>query len=252
MDLSGNEIHLYISYPERITEAALLRDYESLLTGEERSQMSRFYYVRHRHQYLVTRALVRTSLSACHEVAPAEWRFGTNGYGKPAISHPVIDSPANFNLSHTRGLIICGIVRHRDIGVDVEDLHRNTKTAFKRLSSYFSEDEIADLARLPPEQQNERFFDYWTLKEAYIKARGMGLAIPLDKFGFQFKADSLDGFTLHPDLDDDAAAWQFWRIPVDGCYRIAVAVNSGNENYTLRAFNSVPLHGNQPLPLTYL
>jgi len=242
MELPSNAIHLYFSYPEQISSPALLRSYQSLMTDDELSQMSRFYYAGHRHQYLVTRALIRTSLSVYHEVDPADWRFGKNAYGKPQISHPLIDSPVNFNLSHSRGLIVCGVVRNCDIGVDVEDTQRSTRAALESLSSYFSMQEIEDLGKLPSEQQKLRFFDYWTLKESYIKARGMGLAIPLAKFSFQFGDDRLTGFKTHPDLEDEAENWQFWRIPMAHRYRIAVAVSSEKKTgFKLSAFNVVPL-----------
>lgn len=252
MELPSSEIHLYFSFPEKISDPELLNRYRSLLSDDELTQMSRFYFARHRHQYLITRALIRTSLSAYFNVEPAEWQFGKNAYGKPEISLPDGTWPVCFNLSHCDGLILCGIVRDHDIGVDAEDAQRFTGTAFDSLSSYFSASEIADLAQLPAEQQQQRFFDYWTLKESYIKARGMGLAIPLSKFSFQFKADRLSGFTTHPDLNDDAANWQFWRMPVEERYLIAVAVNSGNPVFRFKAFNTVPLKSSESIQLTLL
>jgi len=252
MELPDNEIHLYFSYSEQISDPELLHRYEALLTDDERTRMSRFYYARHRQQYLITRALIRTSLSSYFQVEPADWRFGNSAYGKPEIIFPEKDWPVRFNLSHCEGLVLCGIVRDLDIGVDVEDAQRSTNAALGSLSSYFSAAEIAELARLPMDQQKTRFFDYWTLKEAYIKARGMGLAIPLSKFSFQFEADRLSGFETHPDLDDDAANWQFWRIPMAERYRIAVAVNTGDISFKLSAFNMVPLQSSDRIPPTLL
>lgn len=252
MELTGNEIHLYVSYPEQISEPGLLRRYESLMTADERTQMSRLYFARHRHQFLITRALIRTSLSSYFQVDPADWRFGKNAYGKPQIIFPEKSWPVCFNLSHCEGLVVCAIVRGHDIGVDVEDAQRSTNAALDSLSSYFAAEEIAELAQLPRDHQKTRFFDYWTLKESYIKARGLGLAIPLDKFSFQFKADRLHDFMLDPELGDDAAKWQFWRIPIAGRYRMAVAVNSGTIDFKLRAFQTVPLRTNDAIQLTCL
>lgn len=251
MDLPGNEIHLYFSFPEKISDPALLHQYESLLTDDELTQMSRLYFARHRHQYLITRALIRTCLSSYFEVEPADWKFGKNGYGKPEISFPGQSWPVRFNLSHCDGLIMCGITRDHAIGVDAEDAQRSTGAAFESLTSYFSAEEIEALNQLPPEQKKQRFFDYWTLKESYIKARGMGLAIPLDKFSFQFKADRLNGFQLHPDLKDDATHWQFWRMPMAEKYRIAVAVNS-RDDLNITTYSSVPLLKSEPLSMTFL
>ena len=252
MELPGNEIHLYFSYPEQISDPGLLDQYESLLTDNERVNMSRLYYARHRHQYLVTRALVRTCLSAYFQVEPGDWRFGKNDYGKPEINFPEKSDDIRFNISHCEGLVMCGITRCHDIGVDVEDVKRSTSASFESLSSYFSATEMADMAGLPVDQQKQRFFDYWTLKESYIKARGMGLSIPLAKFSFRFKAERLSAFETHPDLNDDATSWQFWRISQAGRYRVAVAVNSGNERFKLSAFDTVPLKNKDSIPLAFL
>ncbi len=252
MELESNQVHLYFSFPEQITDPALLLRYQSLLTEEEMEQMSRLYFVGHRHQYLLTRALIRTSLSRYYPVEPDKWKFSKNSYGKPQVSHPKLKLTTRFNLSHAKGLIICGMARGVDIGVDVEDTQRTTRAAFNRLASYFSEQEISDLGKLPAEQQYQRFFDYWTLKEAYIKARGMGLALPLGKFSFQFKANQLSGFQVHPDLEDDADNWQFWRISMSGRYRLAIAVNSPKRDFEVIAFNTVPLVSHDPVPLNFL
>jgi len=252
MDLPDNEIHLYFSFPEEISEPELLEQCKSLLTDDELARMSRLYYARHRHQFLITRALIRTSLSAYFGVDPADWRFGKNGYGRPEISFPEPPWPIRFNLSHCNGLIMCGITRDHDIGVDVEDAQRSTRAAFESLSSYFSIEEIENLSGLPADKQKQRFFDYWTLKESYIKARGMGLAIPLAKFSFQFKADRLSGFETHPELNDNAANWQFWRIPISGSYQAAVAINSASFDFRLRGFNVVPLKSLDSIQLTPL
>jgi 4'-phosphopantetheinyl transferase len=252
MDLHSNEIHLYFVYPDKISDPSLLHRYKSLLSDEELTQMPRFYSPGHQHQYLLTRALIRGTLSAYYAVDPADWIFGKNDYGKPEISHPEHTLPIRFNLSHTRGLIMCGIVRDYDIGVDVEDGQRSTRAGLERLSSYFSKKEISDLEQLPSNQQKQRFFDYWTLKESYIKARGMGLAIPLDKFSFHIKEDQLQKFTVHPDLQDDEKRWQFWRMPMTDRYRAAVAVNTNKGNFKIKAFNSIPLQSNEPMPLTLL
>jgi len=252
MELPDKAIHLYFNYPENVTDPDLLDHYQSLLSSDELEQMGRFYYARHRHQYLLTRALVRTSLSNYCAIDPADWKFSKNDYGKPEICYPEIDLPIQFNLSHTRGLILCGITRDFSVGVDVEDTERTTRAALADLSSYFSEQEIEDLNKLPTGQQMPRFFDYWTLKESYIKARGMGLAIPLRLFSFHFEADALKRFSTHSDLNDDADQWQFWRIGVENRYCIAVAVKTTGQNLTVNGIESVPLQTQKPIPLDFL
>jgi len=252
MNQDDKQVHLYYCLTDQVKDSALLHRYQSLLTEEESERMSRLYFTGHRHQYLLTRALVRYCLSLHHPVEPGEWRFTTNRHGKPQVSYPKIELNTRFNISHTRGLTICGMAPGVDIGVDVEDTDRTTQAAFDSLASYFSEAEVRDLVGLPEEQQKLRFFDYWTLKESYIKARGMGLALPLGKFSFNFKADELDAFQVDRELRDDARDWQFWRISMSGHYRIAIALNTWRHGYEVRTFDTVPLIGHDPVPLNFL
>jgi len=224
--------------------------------------MSRFHFARNRHQYLITRALIRTSLSAYYPVEPAAWQFSKNRYGKPEISHPDASLAIRFNLSHTQGLTVCAITRDYAIGVDVENPQRSTQSGFSHLASYFSAREVEDLCNLPADEQQLRFFDYWTLKESYIKARGEGLAISLSKFSFLFMGNKLTEFRVEPDLQDKADCWQFWRIAMADQYgvdqggadryRIALAVKSSAGKFTVTAVRSIPLQSHVPVPLRFL
>ena len=110
MKLGSNDIHLYFVRPGLITDSKLLLQYQSLLSAEEQQQMTRFYYERHRHQFLVTRALIRTSLSNYFDVLPANWVFSKNAYDKPEIAHPDSGEQIRFNISHADGLIMCGMM----------------------------------------------------------------------------------------------------------------------------------------------
>ena len=252
MELHSDEIHLYFASPEEISDPGLLSLYKSLLSEQELAQMPRFYFERHRHQYLVTRALIRSCLSHYHELEPHEWCFDKNAYGKPGLAPPHDASPIRFNISHTDGLILCGIVRDIDIGVDVEDENRTTRSDIDGLSGYFSPREVEELCLLPEEKQKQRFFDYWTLKESYIKARGMGLALPLSQFSFIFENDQLKDFIVQPELKDTAEHWRFWRFAMAKHYKGAVAVKSETTNFKVIAKHSVPLECDQSASLSFL
>jgi 4'-phosphopantetheinyl transferase len=252
MELRPGEIHLYFAYPGQISEPGLLSRYKSLLSDEEMAQMPRFYFQRHRHQYLITRALIRSCLSNYHELEPAKWCFDKNAYGKPGLACPHEDLPFRFNISHTDGLVMCGFVRDIDIGVDVEDKDRSTHSELDRLFTFFSPTEIEELRLLPKEKQKQRFFDYWTLKESYIKARGMGLALSLSQFSFIFQENRLRDFIVQAELKDTAKHWRFWRIAMGERYQVAVAIKSENANFKVSASNSVPLESNEPVKLTFL
>ncbi|MEJ7807619.1 MAG: 4'-phosphopantetheinyl transferase superfamily protein, partial [Telluria sp.] len=131
-------------------------------------------------------------------------------WGRPeiAVHH---DLPGlHFNLSHTHGLIALAVSTQRMLGVDVENVAVRTPSA-GIAEHYFSPTEVAALATLPPALRGERFFEYWTFKESYIKARGMGLSLPLDRFSFHFPDAHQVHLAVDADLDDDARNWQFWQ-----------------------------------------
>ena len=241
------DIDLWLAYYEEFEENSpgLL----GLLNDAERQQQARFHFAGDRLRYLVTRAMVRTVLSRYADVAPTDWIFGTNAYGRPEIS-PVHTqaSTLRFNLSHTDGLIVLGIRQKLELGVDVEQLER--KANLEVADRFFSPREAAELALLPPERQAHRFFDYWTLKESYIKARGMGLSIPLDSFSFEFPSEETLRLIVDASQDDPAERWRFWQLELAGNYLLAVCAERVAEQTpvlnlrrmkTLDAFESMAL-----------
>jgi 4'-phosphopantetheinyl transferase len=225
LQLGHDEIHLWLSFFDGIRDERLLSRYRDLLTEEELAQQRRFYFARDRHRYLVTRAMVRTILSRYAAVPPETWQFAWNAYGRPEIANVGQNCASlSFNISHTNSLIVLGVAARRVIGVDVESVV-DRDVSLEIASHYFSLGEIAALAGTSVSQRKERFFEYWTFKEAYIKARGMGLSLPLDKFTFQFPGDGCVGLTIDPELEDDPAHWQLWQYRPAPEYLVAVCVS---------------------------
>jgi 4'-phosphopantetheinyl transferase len=214
--LEPHHIDLWVTYQDEMVQPDLLQRYSQLLTPAERQAQARFHFAKDQHRYLLTRALVRTVLSHYAPTAPQDWTFDVNAWGKPFVTHTnTLTEHIAFNVSHTDGLIVLAVGQHRALGVDVEQLSRNAP--LDAAHAYFSAAESASLAQLPAEQQAFRFFQYWTLKESYIKARGMGLSIPLDQFSFNLEAPSHIRLSTDPRLQDAAVRWQFWqfRLPSD-------------------------------------
>ena len=221
-DLDSGQVHLWCSFFAEITDEALLREYRRLLTEVERQKERRFYFVRDQRRYLVTRALVRTTLSRYAAVAPEQWVFATNSYGKPEIANDEsLAGRLSFNITHTDGLIILGVAPDQSLGVDVENV-RKRPAPIEVADRFFAPDEAEALNALPKERQQQRFFEYWTLKESYIKARGMGLSIPLDKFSFQFPRELEVRISIHPDQEDQPSRWRFWQLSPTPVYLAAV------------------------------
>jgi 4'-phosphopantetheinyl transferase len=252
--LGPGEVHLWYVLYESIQDPRLLAGYQALMSEAERERHDRFVFARDRHQFLVTRALVRTTLSRYAPIAPADWRFVCNEYGKPRIEpgqgHESDTWPRlSFNLSNTRGVIACALTADCDeIGVDVEDTSRAGET-IEIADRFFSPVEVEALRALPAAHQRQRFFAYWTLKEAYIKARGMGLSIPLDQFSFHLEGDEDIGISFDPRLGDDPGQWQFELYRASERHLMALALRRGGgmdsprggAAQTVRAASCVPL-----------
>jgi 4'-phosphopantetheinyl transferase len=225
LPLPPDEVHLWYLLPDDVTDPHLHAAYEAWLAPAERARRDRYYFDRNKIEYLLTRALVRSTLSRYAPVDPAAWAFRANEYGCPAVDHPEL-AWLRFNLSNTAGLIACAVARDREVGVDVEDTERSGETV-QIADRFFSPREVADLRSQPPERQRARFFDYWTLKEAYIKARGMGLSIPLDQFSFVVEEGNPIRIAFDPRLDDDPAIWQFEQFRLTPTHRTSAAVRRG-------------------------
>jgi 4'-phosphopantetheinyl transferase len=248
------EVHLWYVEPDTIDDPALLAAYDALLAPSERERNRRFVFARHRHQDLVTRALVRTVLSTyAPSVDPGAWEFAAGAFGRPEIAAPPLRPILRFNLSHTDGLIVCAVADDREVGVDVEDTRRSGYSV-EIADRFFSPDEARELRSWPAERQPERFFDYWTLKEAYIKARGLGLQIPLDQFtirlpGFEQndRAERQIGIAFGTEIDDEPRSWQLALLDLTARHRVAVAVRHRGVDLGLRIMQTVPTPGGHPV-----
>ena len=226
MPINAQHIDMWFTFYTDIVDTVLLAAMRQLLNEAERIEESRFHFADDRKRYLVTRAMVRTVLSRYAPVAPEDWTFSSNESGRPAIATQHAQAIGlTFNLSHTRGLIALGVSRHRTLGVDVESVHRQQDT-LSIAEHYFAPAEYAELARLPEAQRQARFFEYWTFKESYIKARGKGLSIPLDKFSFHFANDRAVRMVTDPVLSDAANGWRFWQLRPAPEYLLAICAQS--------------------------
>ncbi len=206
--LGPNDVHLWLAFYGQAGDAldAML----PLLSEAELAQGERYRAADDRLRYLVTRALARTVLSRYADVAPSAWRFAANAHGRPEIAaHAAAADGLRFNLSHTRGLIAMAVGRRRELGVDVECL--NARQVSLRLAQrFFSPDEASALSQACQGGMVDsqlRLMEYWTFKEAYIKARGQGLNFPLDRFSVVFPDAASARLEIDPALEDDPARW---------------------------------------------
>ena len=225
--------------------------YRALASDEENARAETFQFERHRREFLATRGLVRTVLGAHASEDPKKLIFTKGLWGKPVLASAELAKSISFNLSNTDGMVVLLVACGRDVGVDVERVDETTdlSTVAARV---FAPSELAALERLPHQQRRERFFAYWTLKEAYIKARGMGLELPLEKFWFDLDGDPDTGPDLNtepdpkiafaPPIEDDPKLWQFGRISLSPVHRAAWAIHRSldHEDLAIEVVETIP------------
>lgn len=225
-------------------EAWLAEAVAPWLSEAERARRDRFLHEGARGQFVCGRWLLRQVAGRLvgREPAAVELREGERG----ALMLPA-ESGWYVNLSHTDGLVAVAAAR-TPVGVDVEDAERRGRTV-ELADRFFAPAEAKALRALPEAEQRERFFALWTLKESYIKARGLGLAIPLASFAFDLDRPALGfppagrgipvaslrvaplGFAIDTTMDvnrgEDAARWRFARAAPTERHRLAVALSVG-------------------------
>ena len=223
LTLTPDDVHVWHADPALASDAALLRHYEALMSPDERARHARFVFSADQHVYLVARALVRTTLSRYADVEPHAWTFRAGRYGRPEIAGPGGVPPLRFSLSHTAGLVALAVSSPSQVGIDVEGISARA-SGLDIARRYFASSEAEDLEALPPEQQGRAFLEYWTLKEAYIKATGLGLSMPLRSFAFTL-ADP-PTITFDRSRGGDPSEWHFSRLDLGPNHLVALAVRS--------------------------
>jgi 4'-phosphopantetheinyl transferase len=195
------------------------------LSDDELQRAGRFRFQRDRQRYILRRGRLRQLLSQYLGGAPAALVFDQNSFGKPSLR----GSELRFNISHSHGLALFAVADGIEIGCDIER-HDPQFAAEQIPERFFAADEVRTLRALPPARQTDAFFRCWTRKEAYIKARGRGLSIPLDSFEVSLAPDGpaallrgCDGWTVQsfePVSGYEAAVvaqgagWQLNRLPL--------------------------------------
>ena len=224
--LPEHAIHVWYTLAARELEEVVAARYMALLPPQERDRHDRFVQEKDRRQYLLGKVLVRTILSRYLARAPHEWLFTTSRFGKPVLANGPAEPNLLFNLSHTEGLVACVVARDWEVGIDVENVGRSVNLDVAR--RFFAPAEVAFLEQVPEDQRQTTFFLFWTLKEAYVKARGLGLSLPLDQFAFRLDNPRSPTITFDPAMHEDSDNWRFFLPEVPSKeHQVAVAARCG-------------------------
>lgn len=218
--LQENEIHLWRATLD--CEAAALRRFEGTLAPEEKARAAKFVFPRDRDHFIAARGILRELLGNYLGRDPQSVDFAYGAQGKPRLGGPDSGRPVRFNLSHSHGLAVYALTLEREVGVDLEPIRPDFAT-HDIAERFFSVEEVAELQALPQALRPEGFFLCWTRKEAYIKARGEGLGIPLDSFRVSLTPGEREILT-----SADSGRWTLRAFqPAEGFAGAVVAEGSG-------------------------
>jgi 4'-phosphopantetheinyl transferase len=213
----------YLRLPDPLP-AGRLASWLALLSADERQRAERFARESDRICYVASHALLRLSLSRRADVPPERWAFRTGPHGKPEIAGDEGSIGLATSLSHTRGFAVCAVSGAGQVGVDVEDARR--RAPLRISESFFAPAEREALNALAEADRAGRFFEYWTLKEALLKAIGLGLTYPLGRLSFELDGGS-PRIQLPADLGEVPEDWHFESWLISGEFRIALAARTG-------------------------
>ena len=228
-----NHVHVWLMFHDKLPVPQQLST-STLLSEQELLRQRRFATPELQYRFQCRREMLRRILTVYRpDIHESDWNFTLNPHGKPQIHPTQSQNQLYFNLSHTDGFTALAISEIEECGIDIEN------TAVRRPSSYldiadrfFTEPESARIKQGSTVAQIQRFFDFWTLKEAYIKAVGKGLSLGLDRFQFIIKPAMPIAIEYPPPAIDNANTWVFHQETIDEDLRLAIA---------LRAQSSAPI-----------
>ncbi len=234
------QLFLWTVLTDDLDDATSLDRFLLILSADERNEAQRFRQSADRARFIIAHSLLRLALSHHFQLSTDAWRFERDHNRKPILVAPEITPKVQFNISHTQGRVACLITLSSEAGVDVEEIaYNHDHTAMAGL--ILSPSELNALSVLTGKNKTERFFDYWTLKEAYAKARGLGLLFSLTDVGFEFGSDNRIRAHFPPKVVDDPSAWTFWRLCLASRHIVSVAAKRDLGGEYLLILRSVTL-----------
>ena len=197
---------------------------KNVLSPDETERAHRYHFDRDRRRFTIGRAVLRVILAGYLQSEPEEVAFNYGRNGKPSLAAP--NAGTRFNVSHSQDVAVIAVAHGRELGVDVEYV-RPIADQEQLLTVNFSSREVAAYRSLPSQQQQAAFFAGWTRKEAYLKARGGGLSIPLDSFAVSLGPDDPAALLEVRNDPMEPARWGMANLSVAPGYAGALVAEGG-------------------------
>jgi 4'-phosphopantetheinyl transferase len=220
--LEDHQVHVWFrSLDSADVDAVTVLAY---LSPDEKQRAERYHYDQHRNEFILSRGTLRLALSSYTGISPELLSFEYSKHGKPSFAATHEARRLQFNLSHTHGMMLLAVVRNRRIGVDIEKI-RSDFNVRQIAERFFSLQEQSVLRTVPDEQQYQAFFRCWTRKEAYIKAKGEGMSIPLRDFDVSLDRDSAVLQGTRPD-ESEARKWKMFDLQIAPDYAATAVIEA--------------------------
>ncbi len=226
--LGRNEVHVWLT--EHDPGQALNAQYVASLSGEEHARAAGFRFEEHRVRFVARRYFLRAVLGKYLEIEPHRIGIETNFYGKPQVCGR---TPLSFNLSHSGNVSLLALAEDKELGIDIERIDRtvNVDEVSRR---FFSRMEVAQILGLPPELRKPAFFVCWARKEAFVKAVGRGLSLPLDRFSVSCGPGEPAALLEGGDEENELPRWVLLDLPSVPGFATALAGEVPIEHVTCR------------------
>jgi 4'-phosphopantetheinyl transferase len=212
---SRSTVDLWYVRTDVVSDPKTIQACFKLMANAERERYQRFRFERHRHEYLVTRGLVRAVLSTYANRPASELAFAITEHGRPLLEDA---GDLRFNLTNTTELVVCAVTHDgREVGVDAERLTRAGEI-LGIATTVFTIAERAALDELELPERQRRAVELWTLKEAYMKARGLGMSLPPETIELSFEGGEEGGGrgSIGVKEPNDTRRWTFTIFEIEG------------------------------------
>ncbi len=223
--LGKSDVHIWSVDLDQLDDPVFAND---LLSKDEKEKNARFRFNRDRDRYVFARATLRILLSAYLQISPLSVLFHYNKFGKPSLNQ--MNAP-EFNISHSDRMALLAFGHVDQVGVDIEKIRPSFATT-QVAQQFFSPHEVHRFNHLDDGQKSAKFFNCWTRKEAYIKAKGMGVSLPLDSFTVDFESEEPTQLKQSDQFPHDVEHFMIHPISAGDDYRAALAVSQKDVNIT--------------------
>lgn len=229
--LPRDEVHVWRADLDRKTSE--ISELQQTLSEDERARAARFHFSQDRSRFIVARGVLRAILGRYLDIPPGRLEFRYESNGKPTLAAAYKEETLHFNVSHSWGLALYAVANSREVGIDIEYI-KATEAGSGIAERFFSPAEVAALQALPAEERTRAFFACWTRKEAYIKAKGTGLALPLDQFDVTVDPGQPAALLTTRGDPEEASRWSLRDLdPGPGC---AAAIAVEGRSWQLRCW----------------